>query len=218
MKKYLIILICALLAFSLISCEKEQTDDVVSSFDSFMNASMTEYPLSSTFGNYIPSGTTSGEEETFNYNLTKENRVVTGPLASLIMGEIGTEKNIDIKSWEVTSGDLKVKISGKEIKENGVFEVTVTDAKLICTYDIVDDETGTIKESNLKYELTINMKYRVTVEDSKLKSVSMVSSMNSKKYDFSYTQDIPTMKYISATVNGKKVDVRLINLFIQFSH
>lgn len=53
MKKYLIILICALLAFSLISCEKDKSEEMLDIFEAFNGTAKKANVMKEVFNSYI---------------------------------------------------------------------------------------------------------------------------------------------------------------------
>ena len=53
MKRYLIILICALLAFSLISCEKDKSEEMLDTFEAFNGTAKKANVMKEVFNSYI---------------------------------------------------------------------------------------------------------------------------------------------------------------------
>lgn len=214
MKKYLIILICALLAFSLISCEKDKSEEMLDTFEAFLKAIPETNTTKGVFDNYIVEDLPSGavdEKHEYTVDLTKDKgaNLDKNDLGTLIKGALATEYDIEVTNVELTTGELKGKIEG-HLKTNGSLEVSVTNAKISCTYNIVDGSTPPI---NKTFDLTINMKYKaVTVAKDNTATTYMTYSINGKNTDFVMSVNISTAKPLFASINGKKVNLRIFQI------
>lgn len=218
MKKYLIILICALLAFSLISCEKDKSEEMLDTFEAFLKAIPETNTTKGVFDNYIVEDLPSGavdEKHEYTVDLTKDKgaNLDKNDLGTLIKGALATEYDVVVTKWELTTGELKGKIEGKVIKKDGSLEVSVTNAKISCTYDIVDESTPTPIEKDKTLDLIINMKYKaVTVAKDNTATTYMTYSINGKNTDFVMSVNISTAKPLFASINGKKVNLRIFQI------
>lgn len=215
MKKYLIILICALLAFSLISCEKDKSEEMLDTFEAFNDTAKKASVMKEVFNSYIntdlPTTAADGKHE---YSVAladdKGAKLNQKALEALIKWGLATEHDVKVTKWELTTGELKGKIEG-DINTNGSLEVSVTNAKFTCTYDIVDGSEPEPIEKNKTYDFTINMKYKESKEGSKV-SFYISFSINGKTNEVSYIIDTSTREMLSASINGKKVNLRIFQI------
>ena len=99
---------------------------------------------------------------------------------------------------------------GKVTKSTNNYNLTFTDNKFTVPYIIygTDETQAPVKSGDL--EVTIDGTYKE--EDTEEKhTVNYDITINDQRYQMSYTYDKTTKKVTAASVNGKAVEIRLIN-------
>ena len=190
---------------------------MLDTFEAFVKAIPETNTTKGVFENYIvkelPSDAVDEKHE-YTVDLTKDNgaNLDKNDLETLIKGALATEHDVVVTKWELTTGELKGRIEGKDLKKEGSLEVSVTNAKISCTYNIEDGSTPPIE--NKTFDLTINMKYKaVTVAKDNTATTYMTYSINGKNTDFVMTLSTSSSgKPLFASINGKKVNLRIFQI------
>ena len=81
--------------------------------------------------------------------------------------------------------------------------------KMTLYYAVYNGETQ-IKQ-NEKFEVTIDARTFKEVDNDDVHTVDYDITINTKTYQFSYTYDKKAKQVTAASVNGKTVEIRLIN-------
>lgn len=194
MKKLSIVLLCALLAFSFVSCEKDKSGDMITNYENFMAGWV-------------------GAEKTYDlfydglYNITGEvsvdlNGIKVHDTEDFVQNYLGREDiDIDNSTVDFTGGKITGNITSKYNRQ-----LTFADA----TFKVKYTEGEETAEKEL--EFTINGTCELsTDEEANTDSAAYNFTANDKTYNISYTQNNNQKRYTSAKVNGNDVEVRLLN-------
>jgi hypothetical protein len=185
MKKVLIALLAVLLLLSFTSCEKDKSEDVIAAYEEFISV------------NDICS---DAARMLNNAEVVKDNTVYDYYIVSLVKAINGID--IEIKSNKITSG------SKDSTSEGDVDTNTYSDVVIEYTYTEGSDtteKTGTLTVSGTYVSESPNIRAQAAYSD-----VSYELTINGTKYKLSYYRD-SYGKYERASVNGKDVEVRLLN-------
>lgn len=203
MKKLSIVLLCLLLAFSFVSCEKDKSGDMITNYENFMTGLVGSSYTYDLFRQQLPgetgeanvdlSGKLVYDVEDF-VELYLSNEAISVPSTSSVYfteGKITGTKADNSGNYTIT--DAKFKVNYKESVEST--ETKELDFLINGTFELSENEEA-ITESNT-YNFTIN---------------------NEKTYDVSYTMNANTGRFISANVNGNDVEIRLLNAMYSIAH
>ncbi len=192
MKKILIVLLSVLLALSFISCEKDKSEEVIANYEEFCKV----YKIDNTALSLFSSASTETD--------LKETSIDTKNLSSFLSALLSSS---DITgpsaSTNFTSGSYAKKTEGDTTK------VTITDAVFKVSYTIGDKN---VTDEEYKISGTCVTK---NPEDG---TGSYDYSLTINGTGYSITMSGEKGKVTSATVNGKAVDVRLLNSQPSFSN
>lgn len=202
MKKLSIVLLCAFLFFSFISCEKDKSDEVINNYENFKS---TENMGENVIFLFDVDSLEKGETE---INLS-ESGADKDDIEDVISKYTGKYLEVISDSDDIafTSGKLK---SNKTDDKN--ITINIDDAKLDVTYRVYNDDGDPVGDE-IKLSLVISGDFSLSTSDDTF-STSFKFKVIDKSYDYSYSKTISTEKYTKAAVNGNNVDVRLLNINI----
>ena len=195
MKKVLIVLLSVLLLISFVSCEKDKSEEIIETYEEFWKTYRT---IGATTG-ALSEGTNNKE------TLDKDDFAKSGVYYALsYLGYEGVESGTDL---EVTAGEGSTSCTYPDeasklqtYKDVTVSAKTVDDkGNTVNTYSLTFN--GTIKESGDSATDTFDANFTITVKD------------DTHTYTMKYVMD-KEHNFISASVNGKAVDVRLLNSLV----
>ncbi len=184
MKKLAIVLLAAMLAFSLTSC-KDKGDEVIATYEEFCSTVTLGMRVVQIFDTQVDFDTDTD---------TKLNELDISAIIGLSSGSTCEVKSIDSKAGkvEVTSNDDNSK-------------KTVTWKNVVIGYAEEDGKTG---------KLTLNGTYEKEAVLNRAKATTTAYrynfTINGTPYSASYTIDYNT-GYSAASVNGKDVNLRILN-------
>lgn len=188
MKKSLIAIMLILTALFFISCEKDKSEEVVTTYEKFCETYLLMDPVTNLFPKE---------------SKTLYNEPISSDHMKAFLAALYPEKGIEVKN------DSSLVFEGGEIKFDGSDTDKIKKAKtnesgavFIVSYKLSDKEI-----ENEKY--TIILTSSIEENENKL-SASFYLKINDKDYGtikYEYNGE----KFTSASYNGKSVDVRLLN-------
>ncbi len=203
-------MLSVLLALSFVSCESDKSEEIIAVYDEYVRgnrfAQGAYYSLDD-LATYEKDGYIYYNDETTLSDNDITNRSYVGNLIRIVDG---------IKSLSVTNAVAKsgtIKVSSEEKETTYEMKITFTD----CVIDaIYTDNSGEEAKEGEKTTLKINGTYSCLYQyDEEGKNrLSTTYSYNFTVGDVSYKVERTYDKngtYTSAKVNGKSVDLRLIN-------
>ncbi len=196
MKKLSIVLLCVLLAFSFVSCEKDKSGDMITNYENFIAG----YAGGRKTFNLFSEVTATGAD--INTDLKDKSITNISPFVKYYLNN--DDITVEYTDVKFSAGTIKGTISG-----TGDIDLVFTDVKFTATYTEEGETEGRTKE------FTINGTY-VTSESEEAKTESEAYNfvVNEKTYDVSFIVNTETEKYSSAKVNGNDVEVRLLNAML----
>ncbi len=208
MKKVLIVLLSVLLALSFVSCESDKSEEIISTYVEYIEGEKFCYSvydsLSELYTTKKDNGSYSLAKET---TIFKDTTIENTSYISNLVKAVSDINECEIKSATAKSGKITCESENPDS----------TSYKREVSYDsvIVDVVYTDSSEDEQSISLSINGKYSYmnTWEKDTYKTLSGTKShditVNNKTYkiELSYNSE----KTTSAKVNGKSVDLRLIN-------
>ena len=195
MKRYLtIILLCILAACALTSCEKDKSNEIVNTYADFVKSN---YIGETTYAAFVANLVTGSN----NITLNSSSHIKAGLIGNLLhaVGGYTWFENVDVT---IESGQIQGTSTG------GNVDITIKDAKFKATFDVIGSD-GNKKSETM--EFLINLHY-VKNEEGVYNSQSFTYNINGTSASISYKVDLSIPRFITATVNGKAVDFRLLDL------
>lgn len=206
MRKIAIVLIAVLLVLSMTSCQKDKSEEIISTYVEYQDgmafgngAYQSCYSLLSWVDNKVDKTLTDGEELKNTYYPSRILRITDG---------LG---NIEVTKAVTKSG----KITGTRKSEANSFSRSLIfkDAVIEVTYT---DYSGEEEKKDQKATLTINGTYSYewsenTETGASIGTYSYDFTINNKSYKVTRVNDFKSSKITSATVNGKDVNLTLVN-------
>lgn len=190
MKRILIVLFSVLLVFSFSSCEKDKSDEVIANYEEYWKT-MKIWSNSTDVIDYEAAEGTGIVEVSLKAGDTgKVNKYSLQDSLKLI----GVKGKVD--SIESVSGS----ITGTH---KGMSNWDLTYKDIVITYKLEDDET--------EYTFTLSGTDKSVLSEDGIQTAEINLKINGKEYKISQTANNKTNKFISATVNGKDVNMRLLN-------
>ena len=199
MKKVLIVLLSVLLLVSFVSCEKDKSEEIIKAYEDYCK---TERIIDNT-KNVLSSNDATKNKTTLETSDFNEYRV------SWALRTLGYEEEItSANDFKVISGEGSTSFTSPD--ENSTLQ-TYKDIKVSAK--TIDSEKNTIAT----YTLVFNGTEKVTREGSgdsatDTHDVNFTITVNddTHTYTMKYVQD-QKYNFVSVSVNGKAVDVRLLN-------
>lgn len=206
MRKITIVLIAVLLVLSMTSCQKDKSEEIISTYVEFKEGLIFGYGAYQSFsGLYtwddpeVDKTLIDGEKITETYNLVR------------VLGISDDLKSIEITAAVTKSG----KITGTKTEITNLSSRTLIfkDAVIEVTYT---DYSGEEEKKDQKVTVTVNGTYSwgLTLNPEAKSSISSYSfdfTVNNKTYKVTTVYDNIASKITSATVNGKDVNLTLVN-------
>ncbi len=202
MKKVLIVLLSVLLALSFVSCEKDKSEEIIANYEAFVKT--------------CPKAEAAVTTLSFNTSWYSETGKIDNSFSDTSLSEddywyvatlINNLEDNNIYSSEIVSATLKSgNLTGQRNLETKETDVTASDVVLEVTYkpDASSDKTETA-------EFKMNGDYKKCNNDD-YNEMKCDLTVNGIKYNIAYKVvkgDNP--KYTSAAVDGKDVEIRLLN-------
>ncbi len=185
MKKLAIVLLAAMLAFSLTSC-KDKGDEVIATYEEFCSTVTLGMRVEQVFGS------------PFDYDDPATTAEPNGHGISAIIG-LSSGSACEVKSIDSKAGKVEVTSNDDNSKK------TVTWKNVVIGYAEEDGKTG---------NLTLNGTYEKEAVLNRAKATTTAYrynfTINGTPYSASYTIDYNT-GYSAASVNGKDVNLRILN-------
>lgn len=199
MKKSLSVILMILLLLFFVSCEKDKSEEVISTYEKFCKTYMLMTPVTELFPTTQPGdggklGDVAISEEHMKSFLSAYTRYEIEDIT------ITDETSLKFKTGIIT-------IEGDATKKTAVIKPD-QEAKITVSYKVSGEEEGKEAEkSNEEYKIVMSSSIDI---GEKAKSVSFALTLNGNVYGtISYTFEGD--KFTSASVDGKKVNVRLLN-------
>ena len=222
MKRFLVILLAALLLLSFTSCNQDKIEELeaqvkqeqaekeatVKNYEDFVDAFIFSGILSAQFNDVLFTKDQSGDNHvpvTLPIEYT-ETSTATKPefLNSFISSFITLSENESLNyGYDPTVTKASGKIKGT-ITDIENMSLTFEDNSYTVTYKV----DGDTEERELKLELSGT--YTITGNEAG-GTVTLNLTINKAKYDVSYTMNSKTMKFSAAEVNGEDVNLNLAN-------
>ena len=204
MRKVLIVLLSSLLLFSFASCEKDKSEEIAQTFVDFVDSVNLLQDLYDSFDDVIISDT--------DYNTTpidlSKSTAQPAFSSSFLKRYITIE---DKQKIDVTKVESKGTISGTtEDKE----DITFTDTSFTITYNVLSAEDKVVEEGK-KLTLTLSGNY-YAVEKDHTYTVTISMTLNGTEYAASMVTDYSSNSVTEATVNGKDVNLTLVNHLFEY--
>lgn len=183
MKKFIILLLAALMLLA-VSCKKDKSEEMIANYLEFKKnykAGMTAYPGDLAKGD-----------------------------GKLEAKEIGTDYLEDILT--ALDSESKVNVTAISDESTGYWQsVEISAGYGADLNDIVIKYTYTEGESTEEKNGELSISGNIRIENGETQKITCTVKINNKDYNFSLSGSTATGKYISATANGKDVEVRLLN-------
>ncbi len=202
MKKVLIVLLSVLLALSFVSCESDKSEEIIAVYDEYVRGdNFTRYAYSSFSGLY----STKDGETTLN-----DNDITNSDIVDDLIRIVDGIKSLSLTNAVAKSGTIKVENESTETTKGRT--ITFTDCVIDATYnDYSEKETKKGEKTTLAINGTFS--WEDTYDDDE-NLTSWTNYYNFSIGDLSYKLERAYDKYstcTSAKVNGKSVDLRLVN-------
>ena len=206
MRKVLIVLLASLLLFSFTSCEKDKSEEIAQTFVDFVD---TTNLLNDLYGS-------------FKYVIIDDTDYTTDPID---LSELGDDDQPDFSSSflkkYITIED-KQKIEVKKVESTGTIsgttkdkeDITFTDTSFTVTYNVLSAKEDVV-ESGKKLTLTLSGNYYNETKDH-IETMKISMTLNSTEYAATMVTDWSTRTVTSATVNGKDVNLTLVNHLFEY--
>ena len=203
MKKVLIVLLSVLLALSFVSCESDKSEEIIANYEAFKKAYPVAYGAVYTLSNNATWTSATGEID----NSFSDKSISDGSYwcIAYLIRNLTSDKYVyedGIVSATLKSG----KLTGQRNLETKVYDVTVSDVVLEVTYK---PDTSSDKTETTEFKMNGNFtKY----SDGKKNELACNLTVNNVECNVSYTIEYgDKTQYTSAKVNGKDVELRLLN-------
>ena len=228
MKRFLVILLAALLLLSFTSCNQDKIEELeaqvkqeqaekeatVKNYEDFVDAFIFSGRLPAQFTNVLFTKDQSGDNDVpvtlpIEYTETSTDTKPTF-LNSFILNFITLGEN---ESLNYSEKPTVTKASGKikgTITDEQNMSLTFEDNSYTVTYKV----KGETEERELKLELSGT--YAIS-ETETAGTVTLNVTINKTKYDVSYTMNPKTMKFSAAKVNGENVNLNLANKIFELA-
>ena len=187
MKKLSIILLIALVLLSVVSCKKDKSEEMIATYEEFVTVN----EICDYVNRLASSETKIGDTITSVY------------VEKIVNAAYGSD--ITVKSATFTSGEYKTETSGNPRAYTNTYTV------FVVSYKYTEGSDTTEKDGELTVDGTMVTSYPETRATSESTEENNVLTINKNKtYKMSYYWDYEA-GYKSASVNGKDVEVRLLN-------
>ena len=206
MRKVLIVLLASLLLFSFTSCEKDKSEEIAQTFVDFVD---TTNLLNDLYGS-------------FEYVIIDDTDYTTKPID---LSELGDDDQPDFSSSflkkYITIED-KQEIEIKKVESTGTIsgttedkkDITFTDTSFTVTYNVLSADDKVVEEGK-KLTLTLSGHYYNETKD-RIETMKISMTLNSTEYAATMVTDWSTYTVTSATVNGKDVNLTLVNHLFEY--
>ena len=227
MKKLLVVLLSVLLLFSFVSCkdkseeikadyeakiqaQKDEQEEMIKNFEDFMDAYEKDISVLKTIlvNCYDKTNMFRFQSSQGNVNVTLSEDHYPSLNMTNFKDYISLEEGENVAKSSVTFDPAPSgSVTGTATATNN-FNLVYDKNKVTLKYD-VQNGTSTVK-SDQKLEVTIDGTFKEVDNDEK-HTVDYKITINDKTYWLSYTYDKKTEQVTAASVNGKAVEIRLIN-------
>lgn len=199
MKKSLSVILMILLLLFFVSCEKDKSEEVISTYEKFCKTYMLMTPVTE----LMPTTTPESGGSLATVEISQEH--MKAFLSAYTRYEIEDITITDEEPLKFKQGIIT--IDGSETKKTAVIKPD-QEAKITVSYKVSGETEGKEEEkSNEEYKIVMNSSIDI---GGKNKSVSFALTLNGNVYGtISYTFEGD--KFTSASVDGKSVSVRLLN-------
>ena len=204
MRKIVIVLCAVLLVLSISSCEKDKSEEIISTYLEYLEGMFLNRAAYSAFNGLY---TWTGDE--VDTMLTDGEALKSTDYPNRILKITDGLNNFNVTGAVTKSG----KITGSKKTEAGSFSEALifADAVIEVTYT---DYSGAEEKKDQKATLTINGTYSYGWDKStetKISTYSYDFTVNNKTYKVTKVYDDNASKITAATVNGKDVNLALVN-------
>ncbi len=226
MKKYFIIILAVLLLFTFTSCEKDKSAEVEAEYKEKLAAQEAENE--SIIKNYedfmeVQGFAKNGLWKMFSSCITADCEKNLTELTLTKLSDGNAKYFVTVADGETVVGNADVTAKSGSIKAENVGteggpesfykkkEITFNDNEFTLSY-WVKDANGT--QTKKTADVTLDGTFSVKVDTvNKTIKIDVDVTANEKTYKASWTLDTTTLKYkyTEATVNGKEVELRLLN-------
>ena len=232
MKKLLVVLLSVLLLFSFTSCKKDKSEEIKADYEAKIKAQQEKNEeLVKNFEDFMDAYEKDISEDTsvlrkilvncYDYDDLFRFQSIQGNVnVTLSEGHYPRLELMDFKDYlsleegeHFTASSIvsdpapSGSVTGTATATNN-FNLDYDENKVTFKYDVQND-TSTVK-SNQTFEVTIDGYFKEETTDAK-HVVDYDITINGTRYQLSYTYDKTTKQVTAASVNGKDVEIRLIN-------
>ena len=228
MKKYLIIILAALLVFSFVSCKDSgNTEDVAAEYEKKITEEQTkresivknyeDFLLAKNFAEnglwtaYSKAITADMDDTTINYETDTSLNSVTVDAVPYFVSLADGETAEGGAKLTAKSGSVKVKDVGSSGQRPFYYNKDLTFTNVVVTVEYtVKKADGTTEEKTAN--ITLNGTFSVTNSSNSIEfEINM--TVGDKTYNATWTFDTSknTWKYTAATANGENVEMRLLS-------
>ncbi len=195
MKKSITAVLLIILALLFVSCDNDKSEEVIATYEKFCQTYVMMAPVTGLFPD-----TTTAESGDSLANKAIEKKNMAAFLSALHPG-----KEIEVTTTSPTFTKGTIKITGDEKKKTAVVG-SDPEAQFSISYKMTKDKETEQKTDELHF-ISLNS----SMEDNeKVITVSYSLTLDEKVYgSITYSHD--GEKFTSATVDGKSVDLRLLN-------
>lgn len=206
MKKLFIVLSLVLIIFSFAGCDN--TDRVFEVYSDFLGSYSRKSAVDDLIGDILKAGTWPGGE--VDYTIENTSDFSASCVTRLWAKYNPLERGRDYSSVTVT--EVKGKLTGN-YSDSQNLSIVMDGIRIAFTYDITDDDTGKIIEERRSGTLEISGEAAIEEKDG-LRRESGRFTVNGKTFSLSAVIDNKNGVLKEAVINGKKVDVRFFNAFM----
>lgn len=217
MKKVAIILLSVLISLSFISCQKDNTEEVIKNYEDYLE-SVYHTNVTNELLEYLILSSPKDE----NYKYEREKYTENDKLLLMYkMDMIFSQVRFLDKYYDLSDDVIVVKISEIESisgKISGTYEddknydTSISDLKIKFKYDSYNVRGEKINKETESGELSISITASRKEKDDMISVTASSLSINGISVrDISYKYDNIMEKYTEAKVDGNSIDLRLLN-------
>ncbi len=206
MKKLFIVLSLVLVIFSFVACDN--TDKVFEVYSDFLGSYSRKSAVDDLIGDILKGGTWPGGD--VDYTIENTSDFSASGVKRLWAKYNPLERGRDYSNVAVTEvkGKLRGKYSGSDD-----YDIVMNGIRIAFTYDITDDDTGEKIEERRSGTLEISGTTMIEEKDGLIRESGRVT-VNGKTFSLSAVIDNKNGVMKEAVINGKSVDVRFFNAFM----
>lgn len=211
MKKLSIIILSLILLFCFVSCEKDKSGEMIENYEAFVKA----YKVCNYTFSALPNRSSSSSAGTSGVtNVAEKYSEASDDHLSALYSTIHEDSNITIT--KITGGSGTYEYTYDDNAEEDILNLTVTYNNVILKYTYTDADGTEKNDGEMKISEGTYKRKTSSIDDTSSKGTSINlydvkcnMTIEGTTYEITYTKKGST--FTSATVNGKEVQIRLLN-------